>query len=117
MVAQQPDRVRGFFVISGEKRKRADGLGQHIEAGSVIDAALVHCDISGERWCLPELLRVKALVTAKGQGPDALDAASAILEVARTAARQDSAAGWERRINLDLEALGHEPAQLSGAAG
>jgi len=37
--------------------------------------------------------------------------------VARTAARQDSAAGWERRINLDLEALGHEPAQLSGAAG
>lgn len=93
------------------------GLGQHVEAGSVIDAALVHCDVSGERWCLPELLRVKALVTVKGQGPDALDAASAILEVARTAARQDRAAGWERRINVELEALGHEPAQLSGAAG
>jgi predicted ATPase/DNA-binding winged helix-turn-helix (wHTH) protein len=92
------------------------GLGQHEEAHAVIDDALSHCDASGERWCLPELLRVKALVTGKGQGPEALDAASAILEAARLAARQDGAAGWERRINVDLEALGHEPVQLSGAA-
>lgn len=93
------------------------GLGQHAEAHAVIDAALAHCDASGERWCLPELLRVKALVTAKGQSPEALDSASAILEAARVAARQDGAAGWERRIGVDLEALGHEPAQFSGADG
>ncbi|GAA3095483.1 winged helix-turn-helix domain-containing protein [Rhizobium viscosum] len=93
------------------------GLGQHAEAHAVIDSALEHGDASGERWCLPELLRVKAMVTAKGQSPEALDAASAILEAARLAARQDGAVGWERRINVDLEALGHEPAQLSGAAG
>ncbi|WP_310387633.1 winged helix-turn-helix domain-containing protein [Rhizobium sp. 1399] len=93
------------------------GLGQHAEAHAVIDSALEHGDVSGERWCLPELLRVKAMVTAKGQSPEGLDAASAILEAARVAARQDGAIGWERRINVDLEALGHEPAQLSGAAG
>lgn len=92
-------------------------LGQHAEAHAVIDSALEHGDASGERWCLPELLRVKAMVTAKGQSPEGLDAASAILQAARLAARQDGAVGWERRINVDLEALGHEPAQLSGASG
>ncbi len=92
------------------------GLGQHEDAHAVIDAALSHCDASGERWCLPELLRIKAMVTGKGQGPEGLDAASAILEAARMAARQDGATGWERRINVDLEALGHEPVELSGTA-
>lgn len=93
------------------------GLRQHADAHGVIDAALAHCDASGERWCLPELLRIKAMVTAKGQSPEALDAASATLEAALEAARQDGAGGWERRIRVDLEALGHEPAQLSDADG
>ncbi len=106
---------RTFF--QSVEAQALSNIGQHAEAHGVIDIALAHCDASGERWCLPELLRIKALVTEKGQGPEALDAASATLEAALHAARQDGARGWERRIRVDLEALGHEPAHFSDAAG
>lgn len=94
---------RTFF--QSVEAQALSGIGQHAEADGVIDAALAHCDASGERWCLPELLRVKAHITARGQSPEALDAASATLEAALETARQDGAGGWERRIRVDLEAL------------
>lgn len=74
----------------------------HDEALQIIDAALAHCALSGERWCLPELHRVGGLIALEEQTSDASSLAVARLQAALEAARQDNAAGWERRIASDV---------------
>lgn len=73
-------------------------LGRVDEAGLAllrVDEAIARCEQTGERWFLPELLRIKAELI---QGDDA----GALLLQARDLARQQHARAWELRIAISL---------------
>jgi len=60
-----------------------------------VNEAIARCEQSGERWFLPELLRIKAeLVRGDGTEP--------LLLLARDLARQQHARAWELRIAISL---------------
>ena len=70
-----------------------------------VDQALTGC-VRGERWCEPELHRIRAeLLLACGVRPGALRAA----QMAVALSRRSGAAGWERRAESTLR-------RVSGAA-
>lgn len=73
------------------------------EANDRIDAAIAHCNANGERFAMPELLRVKAEITHRGGGESA--AAIAILEDALAISREQGARAWELRTAIDLASL------------
>jgi predicted ATPase/DNA-binding winged helix-turn-helix (wHTH) protein len=77
-------------------------LGRTTEAIEVIDAALRDSQTSGERWCLPELLRVKARLLLDSGTDEAADLVISVFQAALEAARADHAVQWERRISADL---------------
>jgi predicted ATPase len=60
-----------------------------------VDESIARCEQSGERWFLPELLRIKAELIP---GEDA----GALLLRARDLARQQHARAWELRIATSL---------------
>jgi predicted ATPase len=59
-----------------------------------VDAAIARCEQTGERWYLPELLRIKAELDD--------DHAEALLPQAQDLARQQHARAWELRIAMSL---------------
>jgi predicted ATPase/DNA-binding winged helix-turn-helix (wHTH) protein len=78
---------------------------RHAEAARMVEAALDHCRLSGERWCLPELHRVRARVVLAAGGEGALAGATENLDLAAAAAEEDGALAWSRRIDRDRRAL------------
>jgi predicted ATPase len=84
----------------------ADGMGaagQFTEAHAAIDEALSWSARTGERWCLPELLRIKGGLIREGDGD--LEAAAAHLRQAVDLARHQRALSWELRAAFDLAKL------------
>ncbi len=71
------------------------------EANDVIDRALAHCESSGERWCKPELLRVKGQLLFEEGWPNAPATAAEWFEAAEAEAEFQSAVAWKRRISAD----------------
>ena len=59
-----------------------------------VDEAIARCEQSGERWYLPELLRIKAELDS--------DNAEKLLLQARDLAQQQHARAWELRIAISL---------------
>ncbi len=74
----------------------------HDEALQIIDAALQHCASSGERWCLPELHRIRGLIALETQTSEASPLSLTHFQAALEAARQDGAVAWERRVARDM---------------
>lgn len=104
-----------FKALEAQALGRLDRL---TEAHSVIDEALLDGQNSGERWCRPELLRVKGQLTLRADGADALAAANRFFQAGLELARSDKAVAWERMILSDLASMlreNGEPA-LSGRA-
>jgi predicted ATPase/DNA-binding winged helix-turn-helix (wHTH) protein len=86
----------------------AEGLivsGQIAEGLATIDDALARCEQFGERWCLPELLRVKGELELHGPSAEpASEAANHFLQ-AMDWARRQSAPTWELRAATSLAHL------------
>ncbi len=78
---------------------------RHSEAAGMLEAALDHCRLSGECWCLPELYRVRARVVLSAGGGGAHAGATEDLDLAAAAAEEDGALAWSRRIDRDRRAL------------
>ncbi len=72
------------------------------EAVVKIEEALAHCETSGERWCKPELLRIKGHLVLEGGDPDGSALADVWFEAGRTEARTQGAIAWERRFDPSL---------------
>jgi len=73
------------------------------EARDLIDTAIARCNANGERFAVPEMLRLQAEITrllATGT-----DASRILLEEALTLAREQGALTWEQAIAADLAAL------------
>ncbi len=91
--------VSAFQALEAQALAR---LGRFAEAHQVIDIALSDGQRSGERWCRPELLRVKARLILEEGGADAIQTANQFFEAGLEMARSEQALAWERRISADL---------------
>jgi predicted ATPase/DNA-binding winged helix-turn-helix (wHTH) protein len=73
------------------------------EARELIDATIARCSGNGERFALPELLRVKAQILLRADGD--IDGGEALLKEASVLAGQQGSRAWELRIAADLDGL------------
>lgn len=71
------------------------------EARDLVDAILARCEANGERFAMPELLRLKAAILAD----DDRDAGLALLREALALAREQGAMAWALKIAIDLAGL------------
>lgn len=110
-------RGAGFIlfqtIFQSVEAQALSRLGHHEEALATLDAALNHCESSGERWCLPELYRVKGLVLLAANGPAAAQTAGHCYRTALGIAGEDGTKRWEHRIRTSISDL---PASISPAS-
>ncbi len=77
------------------------GQGHQAEAIATIDEALDCCEVSEERWCLPELLRVKGELLERADP----HAAELLYQQALDVARAQDALAWQLRLATSLARL------------
>ncbi|WP_429598387.1 ATP-binding protein [Sphingomonas zeicaulis] len=82
------------------------------EALALVDATLKRCNANGERFAMPELLRLKAAIM---NSAGAQAARVALLEEALALSRQQGALAWELRVSADLAES--EPTRLVRRVG
>jgi predicted ATPase len=82
------------------------GLGQLSEALDAVNEAIASAGQheGGQRWCVPELLRIKGEVLLQ-QGPDRSALAEGCYKQAAELAREQGALFWELRVALSLARL------------
>jgi hypothetical protein len=79
---------------------------RHDEAERIVSSAVARCQISGEAWCMPELMRVRALgLAACGRAHEAIDLAVNGLEVSRS----QGALAWELKLASTLVGIDDSP--------
>jgi len=80
----------------------AEGLmacGRHDEADTIVSSALARCQASGEAWCVPELMRVRAFSLAmRKRTEEAIGLVVEGLEIARS----QGALAWELKLASTL---------------
>ena len=83
------------------------GTGKIAEGLATIDEALARSERDEERWCIAELLRIKAELVLLADGPGAVLAAEAHLQQALIWARRQEIVAMELRCATDLARLRH----------
>ncbi|WP_377298675.1 winged helix-turn-helix domain-containing protein [Rhizobium sp. SGZ-381] len=101
-----------FQSIEAEALSRK---GRFAEAACIIETALAHCDSSGERWCKPELLRMKGQLAYEENGPDRLTIAERWITMACEEARSQGAVAWEVRALASLSRMHEDSGPNAGA--
>jgi predicted ATPase len=84
------------------------GVGQVTQGIAAIDEALARSERDEERWCAPELLRVKGELVLQEGAPDAAVVAEDHFGQALDRARRQGALSWELRAATSLARLWHE---------
>jgi tetratricopeptide (TPR) repeat protein len=92
------NNFRSGFLLA--EAKGLAQLGQTPRALELLDQALQACEASGERWCLPELLRVKGRLILDSGGPAELS--SGCFKDALDQAKADGAIAWQTSIMAEL---------------
>jgi predicted ATPase len=80
-------------------------VGRLAEAIMIVEEGLAVCENSGERWDVPELLRIKGELLLRRSEAAATQAAEDCFDKATEMARKDGALFWELRIALSLGRL------------
>ena len=105
----------GHTIPLGALAQGLAAAGQMAEAHIAIDEALERSDRNEERWCMPELLRIKGeLVLSDGPAAAAETAESFFLQALDWARRQ-GALSWELRTATSLAKLWHQDGKTSEA--
>lgn len=73
------------------------------EALDLLDATLTRCEANGEKFAVPELLRLKAEVILRSRADE--DASVELLREALALAHQQGARAWELKAGIDLATL------------
>ena len=81
--------------------KGFSGIRDTARARATIEAALAHAEQTGERWCIPELIRIRCEF-AIAQDRHLVAAVEQDLRSAASMARRDGARAWELRIASSL---------------
>lgn len=94
-------RLPFYLGILADALVKSGRLG---EAQTTIQSALDSAALQNERWCLPELLRIRAAVLAAAGRPDG---AEALLRESMAVALEIGALSWRLRAATDLARLWH----------
>lgn len=73
------------------------------EANELMDASIARCEVNGERFAMPELLRIKAEIVRLSDG--SVEAGEKLLRRAIELAKEQGARAWELRVATDLASL------------
>jgi predicted ATPase/DNA-binding winged helix-turn-helix (wHTH) protein len=87
-----------FAEILTRAGRVADGV-------ATISDAVTRAELTEERWCFPELLRIQGDITRRLSGPDATQLATDLYMRALDWARRQSALSWELRAATSLAQL------------
>jgi len=99
----------------GELAQGLGKVGRAEEGITAVDEALELCERSAERWCVPELLRVKGVIQESFDTPSAFDAARDHFVQAGDLARRQGALSWELRAAISLGRLLHTRGEAKDA--
>jgi predicted ATPase/DNA-binding winged helix-turn-helix (wHTH) protein len=91
-----------YLGLLGELASAMGESGEVIQALAAIDGAIERAELRQERWCLPELLRIKGELVLRQDTPDASNAASGYFQQALDLARGHSVLSWELRAATSL---------------
>ncbi|MBV8613801.1 MAG: hypothetical protein JOY66_08520, partial [Acetobacteraceae bacterium] len=98
-----------FFLLSAAET--LDRHGEAATAAGLLGRAADVAEATGERWCEPEILRLRARHAGGGS------AALGLLRQSLARAREQGALLWERRAAADLARLLRRQGQCEAARG
>jgi predicted ATPase len=96
-----------YLVLLGALAQGLAGVGQVAQALATIDEALTKCERDEERWCVAELLRIKAELVLLAGGPGAASAAEEHFQYALYWTRRQEVLSMELRCAIGLARLWH----------
>jgi predicted ATPase len=105
----------GYAMSLGALAQGLGAVGQVAEARLAIDEALDRSNRNEERWCLPELLRIKGELLRLGQQESATETAEGCFVKALAEARRQEALSWELRAATSMAKLWHEQGKSAAA--
>ena len=91
-----------FLCTLAESLAAANRIAEAIEA---IDEALARSTANDERWCAPELSRVKAELLLRAAAPNAVELAEQLFTNSLEQSRQQGALSWELRTATSIARL------------
>ena len=91
-----------FLGVFAEILTRAERVADGVAA---ISDAVTRAELTEERWCFPELLRIQGDITRRLSGPDVTQRATDLYMRALDWARRQGAASWELRTATSLARL------------
>jgi predicted ATPase len=104
-----------YAAFLGALAQGMAAAGQTADARMAIDEALERCERGEERWCLPELLRIKGEILRREGTADAIEAAEDHFKQAHEWARRQQALSWELRAATSLAQLWHRRGKTAEA--
>jgi predicted ATPase/DNA-binding winged helix-turn-helix (wHTH) protein len=94
-----------FSMFLGSFAEMLARAGRVADGAAAIGEAVERAERTEERWCFPELLRIKGDITWRLGGPDAARVAGELYVRALDWARRQSSLSWELRIAMSLARL------------
>ena len=99
---RSPPRYLGLL---GELAMAMGRVGEVAQPLETIEGAIGRPESWQERWCLPELLRIKGELLLQAKAPNAASAASSYFRRALDLAVEQSALSWQLRAAMSLAKL------------
>jgi predicted ATPase len=94
-----------FTTFLGSFAEILTRAGRVADGAAAIDEAVERAELTEERWCFPELLRIQADIRWRLNGPDAAQLATDLYMRALDQARRHGALSWELRAATSLAQL------------
>ncbi|HEY2538183.1 MAG TPA: winged helix-turn-helix domain-containing protein [Stellaceae bacterium] len=104
-----------FTIFLGSFAEILTRAGRIADGAAVIDEAVRRAELTEERWCYPELLRIRGDITWRFDGPDAAQLATDLHMRALDWARGQGALSWELRAAMSLARLLHDQGRPADA--
>jgi predicted ATPase/DNA-binding winged helix-turn-helix (wHTH) protein len=94
-----------YLGLLGELASAMGRVGEVVQALETIEGAIGRSEGRRERWCLPELLRIKGELLLHEKAPNAASNASSYFRKALDLATEQSALSWQLRAATSLAQL------------
>jgi predicted ATPase/DNA-binding winged helix-turn-helix (wHTH) protein len=105
-----------FTTFLGSFAEILTRAGRVADGAAAIDEAVKRAELTEERWCFPELLRIRGDITRHLGGPDAAQLAADLYMRALDWAHRQGALSWELRAAASLARLWRDQGRSADAA-
>jgi predicted ATPase/DNA-binding winged helix-turn-helix (wHTH) protein len=104
-----------FTTFLGSFAEILTRAGRVVDGAAAIDEAVGRAELTEERWCFPELLRIQGDITRRLSGPDANQLATDLYVRALDWARRQGEPSWELRAAMSLARLWQDNHRITDA--